>query len=63
MKKYPLLVFMLYNFANFSFAQNEVSTYDNLLKKSDSLYEVKDYKNSAIIGSEAIRMAGKKATF
>ena len=63
MKKYTLLFFLLYYFANFSFAQNEKSTYDNLFKKFDSLYEVKDYKNSAIIGSEAIRMAGNRPTF
>ncbi len=62
MKKFTLLLFILSHFFHFSLAQNEKSTYDNLFKKSDSLGEVKDYKNSAIIGSEAIRMAGNKAT-
>ena len=38
---------------NFAFGQN--GAYDAFIKKADSLYDIKDYKNSALAYSEAFK--------
>lgn len=56
MKKIILLLFC-FVVAQYSIAQ----TADGLYKKGDSLYKLKDYKNSALAYSDGIRMEGKTA--
>lgn len=45
---------------NFSYAQSD--EYSKLIKKADSLYTVKDYKNSAMFYSQAFKINGWKGT-
>jgi pimeloyl-ACP methyl ester carboxylesterase len=44
------------------FAQNSNQKYDDFIRRADSLYQVKDYKNSSHVFSEAFNLAGSKIT-
>lgn len=44
------------------FAQNSNQKYDVLIRKADSLYQVKDYKNSALAFSDAFNVPDSKIT-
>lgn len=44
------------------FAQNSNQKFDILISKADSLYHVKDYKNSALAFSDAFNVPGSKIT-
>lgn len=44
------------------FGQTSISKYDALIRKADSLYQVKDYKNSALAFSSAFNISNSKIT-
>ena len=61
LQKATLLFF--YTLATYSsLAQSPNNTYSRLFNKADSLYDLKDFTNASIIGSSAVRLAGKAAT-
>lgn len=60
MKKTALLLIFIIS-ANTLFAQSIPQKYSSLVKKADSLYRAKDYKNSAYQYSEAFESNGWKA--
>lgn len=47
MKK-NILIILIVIISNFAFGQKDMSQYNSFVKKADSLYNAKDYKNSAI---------------
>ncbi|MFV0271188.1 MAG: alpha/beta fold hydrolase [Macellibacteroides fermentans] len=55
-----LLSFLI--FTVFSFAQNSNQKYDVFIRKADSLYRAKDYKNSALAFSDAFNIPDSKIT-
>jgi len=59
MKKIVLILSYLI-FTVCSFAQNSNQKYDILIRKADSLYRVKDYKNSALAFSKAFKVRDSK---
>lgn len=61
MKK-PLLLIGIVLFELSLFAQKTPPKYQDLIRTADSLYTVKDYKNSAIAFSKAFKSNGWKAT-
>ena len=56
--KYFILLISCILTASLSFSQTPADLY----KKGDSLFEIKDYKNSALAYAEGIRVEGKNAT-
>ena len=56
MKRIQLLVSILILNAQLSYSQDA----ESLFKKGDSLYKIKDYKNSAIAYSAGIKIQGKQ---
>jgi Family of unknown function (DUF6624) len=57
MKKIIFLIIAIIT-THFAFGQN--AEYDAFIKKADSLYDIKDYKNSALAYSEAFKALGWK---
>ncbi len=60
MKKLPL-IFLVWQVSFMAYAQKPSDTYFNLVKKADSLYNIKSYKSSAFTYSEAFKANGWKA--
>ena len=56
------LLFTLIIFASSLFGQTTVQKYDVLIRKADSLYQAKDFKNSAFAFSDAFKATDAKIT-
>src|SRR5687768_8350942 len=59
MKK-TLLAFFLFIGLTVTYGQTNLPEYTNLVKKADSLFQLKDYKNSALTYSSAFKTLGWK---
>ncbi len=58
--KTPTIFSVLLFSTTLIFGQKSISKYDVLIKKADSLYQVKDYKNSALAFSDAFNAPDSK---
>jgi hypothetical protein len=61
-KKILLFIFFFFSIECFSFGQTSTKEYYILIKKADSLYKAKEYKNSAFAFSDAFKANGWKGT-
>lgn len=60
--KTPVLLLGLLICTTSIFGQTRISKYDAIIRKADSLYQVKDYKNSALAFSNAFNSSNSKIT-
>lgn len=58
-----ILITLIGIISNLAYGQNDMSTYSDFIKKADSLYKVKDYKNSAIAYQNAFDANDGKAFY
>ena len=58
-----LITFLFFSiYSTLIHGQNNYQQYDNFIKKADSLYHVKDYKNAAFAYSNAFKSIGLVGT-